>query len=72
MIRTFVIPNQSHFNVALNLPEDYVGQEVEIIAFKKQEVFPEKINAPKKFVSFDAIKIDTSNFKFDRDQANER
>lgn len=37
MIRTFITPNQKNFNVALNLPDDYLGEELEIIVFKKQE-----------------------------------
>jgi hypothetical protein len=72
MIRTIIIPNTSNFNVALDFPKDYLGEEVEIIAFKRKEGFSERKNAAKRFVSFDAIKIDTSNFKFNRDEANER
>jgi hypothetical protein len=72
MVRIIVIPNISHYQVALDFPKDYLGEEVEIIAFKKQEGFSEKKNTPKKFSSFDAIKIDTSNFKFNRNEANER
>lgn len=37
MIRTFVKPTQSNYTVVLNLPKDYIGQEIEIIAFKKEE-----------------------------------
>ncbi len=72
MIRTTVIPNTSNFNVTLDFPKDYLGEEVEIIAFKKEEGFSEKKHGPKRFVSFDAIKIDTANFTFNRDEANER
>ncbi|MFQ3576827.1 MAG: hypothetical protein SNJ77_10370 [Cytophagales bacterium] len=37
MIRTFITPTQSNYNVALVLPEDYLGEELEVIIFKKQE-----------------------------------
>lgn len=37
MIRTFITPTQSNFNVTLEFPEDYLGQELEVIVFKKQE-----------------------------------
>ena len=37
MIRTFVTPSKSNFNLILYLPQDYLGQELEIIVFKKQE-----------------------------------
>lgn len=72
MIRKTVIPNTTNFNVALDFPKDYLGEEVEIIAFKKEEGLLEKKPTPKEFVSFNAIKIDTSNFNFNRDEANER
>jgi hypothetical protein len=37
MIRTFIIPTQSNYNVSFNFPDDYLGQELELIVFKKQE-----------------------------------
>jgi hypothetical protein len=37
MIRTFITPTQSHYNIALEFPQDYLGQELELIVFKKQE-----------------------------------
>ena len=37
MIRTFITPTQSKYNIALEIPEDYLGQELEIIVFKKME-----------------------------------
>jgi hypothetical protein len=37
MIRTFITPTQSNYNVTLQFPEDYLGQELELIVFKKQE-----------------------------------
>ena len=39
MIRTFITPTKSNFNLTLELPEDYLGQELELIVFKKQEGF---------------------------------
>ena len=46
MIRTFITPTQSNYNVALEFPEDYLGQELELIVFKKQEglVAEKKLN----------------------------
>ena len=38
MFRIIVVPNSSNSNVALDFPKGYLGEEVEIIAFKKQEV----------------------------------
>ena len=49
MIRTFITPTQSNYNLTLELPEDYLGQELELIIFKKQEgLATEKKNSPVK------------------------
>jgi hypothetical protein len=37
MIRTYITPTENHINVPLDLPDDYLGQELELIVFKKQE-----------------------------------
>ncbi len=37
MIRKFITPTQSKYNIALDIPEEYLDQELEIIVFKKQE-----------------------------------
>jgi len=72
MIRTIIIPSTTNYKITLDFPVDYIGEEVEIIAFKKQEGLQEKTNLSKKFSSFDKIKIDTTDFNFNRDDANER
>jgi hypothetical protein len=49
MIRTFITPTQSNCNVTLVLPEDYLGEELEVIVFKKLEglVSEKKLNPVK-------------------------
>ena len=37
MIRTYITPTQINYNLTLELPEDYLGQELELIVFKKEE-----------------------------------
>jgi len=69
MIRTILIPDTQ--TVTFNIPEDYIGKEVEVIAFAKNEGIDTKDLSKKKF-SFDAVSIDTKNFRFDRNEANER
>lgn len=39
MIRTYITPTQSKYNLALELPEEYLGQELELIIFKRKEEF---------------------------------
>jgi len=70
MIRTILTPKTQ--TVFFDIPKDYVGKELEVIAFVKSEGLESRKKTEKKFLSFDAIKIDTTNFKFNRDEANER
>jgi hypothetical protein len=69
MIRTVIVPNTQ--TVTFNVPQDYIGKELEVIAFTKNEGI-EATELPKKEISFNAISVDTINFKFNRDEANER
>jgi hypothetical protein len=69
MIRTILIPRQK--TISFDIPESYVGKELEVIAFSTGEGMAEE-NAVKKQVSFNAISIDTRGFKFNRDEANKR
>ena len=71
MIRTTVIPDNRNVTISLSVPENYVGKEMEVIAFTKKEGLDE-IELLEKKVSFTALSIDTRGFKFNRDEANER
>ena len=69
MVRTTIIPHSQ--TVILEIPKEYIGKEVEVIAFAK-ESNSERDEPTGKKVSFDAISIDTKGYKFDRNEANER
>jgi hypothetical protein len=71
MIQAIIIPETEVVNFSFTIPESYIGKELEIIAFTRNEGLQPKA-MPKIFRSFDSIKIDTSNFKFNRDEANQR
>jgi len=71
MIRTTIVPDKKNVTISLSVPENYIGKEMEVIAFTKKEGLGEK-ELKEKHVSFIAISIDTSGFKFNRDEANER
>ncbi len=67
MIRTIVKPKDK--NISIVIPTEYIGKEVEILAFTIEE------SSKKKKANKDTFKnicIDTSNFKFNREEANER
>lgn len=69
MIRTIVTPLNE--TISFDIPKEYLGKEIEVIAFAKDEGISKKQPLPKN-VSFTALSIDTRNYKFDRDEANER
>ena len=69
MVRTILIPDTQ--TVSFNVPEEYIGKEVEVIAFAKNEG-EQKKEFSKKIVSFDAVSIDTKGYTFNREEANER
>lgn len=56
-------------NHTVDLPEEFYGLEVEIIAFPLTEKRRTQTD-PDKF--YNSINLDFSGFKFDRDEANER
>lgn len=47
MIRTSIVPTVTNFNLVLNIPNEYLGEELEVMVFKKMEGFTEKIKSPK-------------------------
>lgn len=69
MVRTIIIPEKEV--VSFNVPSNYVGKEIEVIAFEKNEGVKEE-KLLKKNVSFDALVLDTRGYKFNREEANER
>ncbi len=69
MVRTTLIPKTQ--TVFFDIPKDYVGKELEVIAFAKNEGMVTS-ELPKKQVSFTALSLDTRNLKFNRDEVNER
>lgn len=69
MIRTIIVPNKQ--TISFDIPKDYVGRQIEVIAFAQDEgIFNDK--PEKKKVTFTALSIDTRGYKFNRDEANER
>lgn len=69
MIRTIVKPNNN--KLILAIPDNYIGKQIEVIAFMIDEGKEKPLNK-KKEVSFNAVLLDTRGFKFNRDEANER
>jgi len=69
MIRTIIKAKKNYLTI--QLPNEYVGKQLEVIAFMLEEE-TEKNHSKKKEVSFEAVSVDTRGYKFNRDEANER
>ena len=67
MIRTTLIPDKQ--SISFDIPSDYIGKQIEIIAFALDEGLP---TLDKKKATFNALSIDTLDFRCNRDEANER
>jgi|GEM_PF-6003642 len=67
MIRTIITADDN--NLTLKLSNNFLGKQVEIIAFVIEDTDMKPINSRKEF---DMIELDTHNFKFNRNEANER
>jgi hypothetical protein len=76
MIRQIITPTSNTYT--LTLPNELVGKEVEVLAFElenssNQNSSFNSVNEKAELDNFyNAINLDFSNFKFDRDAANER
>ena len=71
MVRSIVIPKRKILSI--KIPESFVGKKVEVIAFavdEASEVTPSAWSGGVK--KFQAIKLKTKGFKFNREEANER
>jgi len=69
MIRTIVTVDNN--NLTLVLPDDYLGKQIEVIAFVIDEA-KEKVENSGRSKTFNAIRLDTRGFKFNREEANAR
>ena len=68
MIRTVFTPQNDNF--VFTVPTEYIGKELEMIVFPTVEVISKPL-FPKN-VTFEAISIDTCQYKFNREEANAR
>lgn len=69
MIRTIITAEGN--NLTLSLPDNFLGKQIEVIAF----VIEEATQKPNKKVSFTVLDVPNElkvNYRFNRDEANER
>jgi hypothetical protein len=67
-IREIVVPENN--KIELTIPDNFIGKKIEVLAFELEE--KPKIARGRKKKSFNAIKLDLTGFKFNREEANER
>ena len=70
MYREIIIPTNT--TQTIEIPEEFIGKQVEIIAFAIEEKETDQSKNEKAFKFWKKHSIDMSNFKFDRSEANER
>lgn len=61
-------------DLLVELPSEYLNKQVEVIAFQlsNDDAKNEKADLDEAIKFFDSIHADMSNFKYNRDEANER
>jgi putative transposon-encoded protein len=69
MVKTSFTAHNQQF--LLHLPKSFIGKQVEIIAYTQEEVVNEN-TAQKRAFDFSTMKVRTKDFRFNRDEANER
>jgi hypothetical protein len=70
MFREIIIPTETRQTI--EFPEDFVGKPVEIIAFTIDDKEKKQFDSEEAFKFWEEHRVDMSNFKFDRFEANER
>ena len=68
MVRTIITADKS--NLTLSLPDNFLGKQVEVLAFLVDEVDEETKSTPSS-KTFNAVRLDTKGFTFNREEANE-
>lgn len=60
-------------DLQIKLPDDYLNKEVEVIVNEVDDVMKQKRKDVEEAIKFfNSISVDMSDFKFNRDEANER
>ncbi|MEO8820806.1 MAG: hypothetical protein ABI267_02720 [Ginsengibacter sp.] len=67
-IREIVVPENN--KIELIVPDNFIGKKVEIFAFEMGDVYGENKNRSNRHFTVANVKLD--NYKFNREEANER
>ena len=67
-IREIVIPENN--KIELTIPDNFIGKKIEVIALEMEETFTGIKNISKRTFTVADVKVD--DYKFNREEANER
>jgi hypothetical protein len=72
MFRQIIVPSSN--NLLLKIPDEFIGQQLEVIAFLVESAVNtgDEYSWDKALAFFAKHKISLSKYKFNRDEANER
>lgn len=70
MFREIIIPTETIQTI--EFPKEFIGKQVEILAFPIEEKETSKSKTREAFKFWKNHSIDMADFKFDRNEANER
>jgi hypothetical protein len=68
MVRETIVPDKNE--IKISLPDNFVGKQVEFIAFINEEIEP--VNKDKSKRPFAVVNVKVKDYKFNREEANER
>ncbi|MEO3403934.1 hypothetical protein AAFN85_08520 [Mucilaginibacter sp. CAU 1740] len=76
MVRTILKPERN--SLTIKLPDNFVGKVIEVIAFEIEQNADEQVATEEKKKRIEDLnkvlnkhRVDLTNFKFDRDEAND-
>ena len=70
LVREIIHPTEN--NYIIYLPDEMIGKQIEVIAFEIEKTQEKRLDKMARLSdSLDSLKIDLSDFKFNRDEAND-
>ena len=69
MVHAILIPEEN--KISIDIPENYIGKRIEVIAFEENEG-TKSMNNQAMEKTFTILHVEKGNYKFNRDEANER
>ncbi len=70
LVREIIYPTENNYTIYL--PDEMIGKQIEVIAFEIEKTQEKRLDKMARLSdSLDSLKIDLSDFKFNRDEAND-